>query len=164
MEAREFLLYKSRESFYIFFFSVLTFFFFFFFFLLFRAAPTACIGFQGLGLKSELQLLAYTTATATWDMSHICSLHHSSRQHRIPNPLSRARDRIRNLMVPCQICFRCTTSGTSRCDNICKFFILMIKLNITSPVFLFSHAPLPQAHKEKRERKGSTISFKLFPL
>ena len=32
----------------------------------------------GLGVKLELQLLAYATATAMWDSSHICDLHHSS--------------------------------------------------------------------------------------
>ena len=31
-----------------------------------------------LGVQLELQLLAYTTATATLDPSHICNLHHSS--------------------------------------------------------------------------------------
>ena len=45
-----------------------------------------------LGIESELQLPAYTTATATWDPSHICNLHRSSWQHRILNPLSEARD------------------------------------------------------------------------
>ena len=30
-----------------------------------------------LGVQSELYLLAYTTATATPDPSHICNLHHS---------------------------------------------------------------------------------------
>ena len=30
-----------------------------------------------LGVESELQLLASITAPATWDPSHICSLHHS---------------------------------------------------------------------------------------
>ena len=45
-----------------------------------------------LGVELELLLPAYTTATATWDLSHICNLHHSSQQHRILNPLSRARD------------------------------------------------------------------------
>ena len=45
-----------------------------------------------LGVESDLQLLAYTTATATWDPSHVCSLHHSSQQHRILNPLGEARD------------------------------------------------------------------------
>ena len=31
-----------------------------------------------LGVKSELQLLTYITATAMPDPSHVCDLHHSS--------------------------------------------------------------------------------------
>ena len=58
-----------------------------------------------LGVELELQLPAYTTATAMQDPSHVCDLHHSSWQHRIFNPLSEARDRTRNLMVPSQIHF-----------------------------------------------------------
>ena len=45
-----------------------------------------------LGVKSELQLQACTTATARWDLSHICNLHHSYQQHQIPDPLSKAKD------------------------------------------------------------------------
>ena len=45
-----------------------------------------------LGVKSELQLLAYTTAIATADPSCVCNLHCSSWQWRILNALSRARD------------------------------------------------------------------------
>ena len=45
-----------------------------------------------LGDESELQVPAYTTATATQDPSHICSLHHSSQQRWIFNPLIKARD------------------------------------------------------------------------
>ena len=44
-----------------------------------------------LGVKSELQLPAYTTATP--DLSSVCNLHHSSRHCRILNPLREARDR-----------------------------------------------------------------------
>ena len=44
-----------------------------------------------LGVESELQLLAYTTATATQDPSPICDLHHSSWQRQILNPPSKAR-------------------------------------------------------------------------
>ena len=51
-----------------------------------------------LGVESELQLLAYTTAIATLDPSCVCNLHHSSWQHWILNPLSKARDRTCNLM------------------------------------------------------------------
>ena len=64
-----------------------------------------------LGVESELQLLAYTTAT-TQDPSCVCSLHHSSQQHQILNPLSESKDRTHNLMVPSQIRFPCTTTGT----------------------------------------------------
>ena len=46
--------------------------------------------FPRLGRKMKLQLLAYATATATWDLSCICDLHHSSHQCQI---LSGARDR-----------------------------------------------------------------------
>ena len=45
-----------------------------------------------LGVDLELQPLAYATATAIPDPSHICDLHHSSGQHWIPNPLNKARD------------------------------------------------------------------------
>jgi len=45
-----------------------------------------------LGVELELQLSAYTTATAMPDLSCICDLHHSSWQHWILNPLSKARD------------------------------------------------------------------------
>ena len=51
-----------------------------------------------LGVKLELQPLAYARATATWDLSQVCNLHHGSRQHWILNPLSKARDQTRNLM------------------------------------------------------------------
>ena len=51
-----------------------------------------------LGVESELQLLICTTATATLDLSRVCDLHQSS-QHASPYPLSKARDRIQDLMV-----------------------------------------------------------------
>ena len=41
------------------------------FFFFFRAAPVA-YGSSQLGVESELQLLAYATATATQDPSHVC--------------------------------------------------------------------------------------------
>ena len=61
-----------------------------FVFLFFRATPMA-YGSQARG-ESELQLLAYTTATATPDVSRICNIQHSSQQCRILNILSKARD------------------------------------------------------------------------
>ena len=49
-----------------------------------------------LGDKSELQLLAYTTARPY--LSFICDLHHSSWQRQILNPLIEARDQTQVLM------------------------------------------------------------------
>ena len=46
-----------------------------------------------LEVESELQQLAYTTATAMPDPNRICELHHGSWQHQILNPPSKARDR-----------------------------------------------------------------------
>jgi len=65
-----------------------------------------------LGVELELQLPAYTTATATQDLSCICNPYHSSRQRWILNPLIEVRDRTHNLLVPSWICFCCTTMGT----------------------------------------------------
>ena len=45
-----------------------------------------------LGVELELQLLAYTIATATQDPSHICDLHHCSRKHQIPGLNQRVKD------------------------------------------------------------------------
>ena len=69
-------------------------FFFFkfnFYFFCLRAVPAAC-GSSQAGVKSELQMPAYATATAMPDLTHIHDLHHSSQQHQILNPLSKARD------------------------------------------------------------------------
>ena len=65
-----------------------------------------------LGVELELQLPAHTRATATWDPSRVCNLHHSSWQCQKINLLSEARDQTCNLMVPSQIRFHCTTTGT----------------------------------------------------
>ena len=85
-----------------------TFFFFLSFFLGLHPWHTEV---PRLGVKSELQLPAYDTATATQDLSWVCNLHHSSRHLRILNPLSKAMDRTRNLMVPGWIHFHCATTG-----------------------------------------------------
>ena len=55
------------------------------------AAPVA-YGSSGLGVELGLQLLAYAIALATLDLSCICDLCHSLKQHRILNPLSEAED------------------------------------------------------------------------
>ena len=52
-----------------------------------------------LEVKSELQLPAYVTATATQDPSCFFDLYHSSRQRQILNPQSEARDCTHIFMV-----------------------------------------------------------------
>ena len=70
------------------------------FIYLFIFFMTACAayGSSRRGVESELQLLAYTTATATLNLSHIFKLCHSLWQPWILNPLSEARDRTCILM------------------------------------------------------------------
>ena len=85
---------------------LLLFFFFFFFFLsfcyFFGPLPRH-MKVPRLGVELELEPLAYASATATGDPSHVCNLYNSSQPRRIFNALIEARDRTRNLMVPSQI-------------------------------------------------------------
>uniref|UniRef100_A0A8D0N7I0 Calcium load-activated calcium channel n=1 Tax=Sus scrofa TaxID=9823 RepID=A0A8D0N7I0_PIG len=71
-----------------------------------------------LGVKSELQLLAYTRAIAVPDPSRICDLCRSLRPHRILNPVSKARDRT------------CLFMDTSR-------ILKLLSHNRSSPEFIF---------------------------
>ena len=65
-----------------------------------------------LGVKVELQPPAYTTATATPDLSCVCDLHHSSQQRQILNPLSEAREGTRILMVKSWVHYHRAAVGT----------------------------------------------------
>ena len=58
-----------------------------------------------LGVELELQLLAYTTATAMPKLSHLWDLHHRSQQCWILNPLSRDRDRTLVLIDTSWVCY-----------------------------------------------------------
>ena len=83
------------------------FYLFIFWLLLFRATPEAYgssqargpIGATAASLRHShgIQAMQYT--------SRVCDLHHGSRQHRILNPLSEARDQTLNLLVTSQIRF-----------------------------------------------------------
>ena len=67
-----------------------------------------------LGVKSDLQLQDYATATATGDLSCVCDLHHSSRECQILNPLSKARDQTLILMVTSWVHYHQATTGTPK--------------------------------------------------
>ena len=79
--------------------------FFFFVFLPFLGPLPRHMEVPRLGVELELQLpaSATATATATRDPSRVCDPHHSSGQRRTLNPLSKARDRTRNLMGPSRL-------------------------------------------------------------
>ena len=93
-------LWKAATLFLFFSFFFLSFFFSFFFFSCFSGPHPRHIEVPRLGVKLELHLPAYTTATATQDSSRVCDLHHSSWQHWILNPLNEARVQTRILMDP----------------------------------------------------------------
>ena len=63
-----------------------------FFFFLFKATPAGCGGSQARAPNA--------TATAMWDPSRVCDLHHSSRQRWILNPLSKATDGPTSSWIP----------------------------------------------------------------
>ena len=64
------------------------------------------------GVRLELQLPAYVTATAMQDLSRICYLYHCSQQCQILNPLSEARYWTCVLMDISQIHYRWATMWT----------------------------------------------------
>ena len=71
----------------------------------------------GLGVESELQPPAYTTATETPDLSCGCDLHHSSQRHQILNPLREARDRTQILMDTSWVLSPLSYNGNSKKIN-----------------------------------------------
>ena len=85
----------------------------FFVFLPFLGPLSRHMEVPRLEVKLELQPPAYTRATATQDLSRVCDLCNSSRQRRILNPQSKARDRTRNLMVPSRIGYPLHHDGNS---------------------------------------------------
>ena len=72
-----------------------------------------------LGVKTELQLLVYTTATAIPDLSHTCDLFHRSQQHRILNPLSEARDPTHILLDTSRVVNLSSHNGNSWHHYLC---------------------------------------------
>ena len=110
-----------------------------------------------LGVKLELQPLAYTTATAMWDLSYVCDLHHSSQQHQILNPPSEARDGTCILMDTSQVHFRWATTETL---NLVSFYSFRFRLRPQERAAVGRYAGLKDAlgrrnsgRKEQLQRK-----------
>ena len=89
-------------------FSLLCCFVLFFAFL----GPHLHIEIPRLGVESELQPPAYPTATATWDPSCVCDLHHRLWQSWISHPISEARNRTQIIMDTSWIRLWCATMET----------------------------------------------------
>ena len=116
--------------------------FFIFNFFCFLESRLQHIEVPRLGVESELQLPTYATAAAMSDPSHFCDLHHTSRQHQILYPLSKARYWTCSLMVPGQIWFHCTTMETLsiwllKC-RLCMFLpsTLSVEINPNSWIWI----------------------------
>ena len=101
------------------------FFSFLLFFLFFSELHPWNMEVLRLGVESELQLLAYTTATAVWDSSCIFNLYHSSQQCQIPDPLCKARDWTHILMDTSQSHFHCATRELLWVDSLSIFLFTL---------------------------------------
>ena len=66
------------------------------------ATPAAYGGSQARGRIGAVATSLHQSHS-NQDLSRVCNLHHSSRQRQIVNPLSKARDRTCNPMVPSRI-------------------------------------------------------------
>ena len=89
-----------------------------------------------LGVKSELQLLVCTTATATRGLSRVCNLHYSSQQHQILNSLREARDQTCIFMDTSWIHFCWATMGN--CFRYFWFSIFFMSGCVPFLIFLLS--------------------------
>ena len=88
-----------------------------------------------LRVELELQLPAYTTDTAMRDPS--CDLHHSSWQHQILNPLSKARDQTCIFMNTSQVRYCWATTGTPKIILHClPPFLLLYSHEITKSILV----------------------------
>ena len=106
-----------------------------------------------LGSKSELQLPAYTTATAMPNPSRICDLCYSLWQHQILNLLSKARGRTCILMDTFRFLTCWATVGTpsaNNCNisyhelNVCIYNTYYVKYSALNILFNTNDSPMSQ--------------------
>ena len=89
-----------------------------------------------LGIESELQLQAYTTATAMPDMSHIWDLQHSSWKCQILNPLSKTREWTCILMDTSWVLNTPSHKGNSSFVN-CLYILILFQVCLTNSLKLW---------------------------
>ena len=130
-------------------------FFFFFLFFSFLRPHLQLMEIPRLGVESELQLLAYTPATAMPDLSHICKLHHSSRQHWILNPLMEARDQTCILMDTGQVLNLLSHNGNSNFLNVLSYNIFCC---CCCPFAFFRAAPTAYGGSQSRGLIGAVAT------
>jgi len=92
------------------------------FILFFRAKPAAYEGSQARGL---IRAVAPSLHHSHNKAGHVCNLHHSSQQSRIPNPLNEARDQTQDLMDTNQIHFHSAHNGNSMTGKFYSALILL---------------------------------------
>ena len=109
--------------------------------------------FLGQGSSWSCSCWPNTTATATWDLSHIRDLHHSSGQHWILNLLSEARD---------QTCILRDTAEPRRELQTRQCFIKGRSVNriLTALAYLLWWSRTDPAHVRESEL---VAAFPLFP-
>ena len=101
------------------------------------------MGVPRLGVKLELLLPVYTTATARPDLSHVCAPRHSSQQRWILNPRSEARDPTPNFMVPRRIHFCRATMGTPLVILLILAILTGTRCSQSSGLLIFIPHPHP---------------------
>ena len=117
-----------------------------------------------LGAESELQLPAYTTATATWDQSRSCDLHCSLRHCQNLHPLSKARDLTHNLMDTSRVRNLLSHNGNSGCFFFFFNSTCEIIQYLSSSVWLISLCivPLKSIHVVPNSKISSCYGWIIF--
>ena len=106
--------------------SVITFCFVLFCFVLFLAPYPRYMEGPRLRVESELQLRAYTAATATPDLCRVRGLQHSSQHRQTLSPLSEARDGTRVLMDSSRVLNLLSHNGNSSVITFANTFNSLI--------------------------------------
>ena len=86
--------------------------YFLFSFFLFSFFRAVLIAYGSSQARSQIGTVANGLHDSPINQSHICSLHHSSQQCWILNPLSKARDRTCVLMDTSWVCYHWAMTGT----------------------------------------------------